>query len=182
MKRIKILGLFLMLVLLTGCQSKYVGTWCRYSDVATTLVIFNDDVSDDQINSVIDYVKTISDLKSYDPIPMIEGASKMLTVYYNSEDNISTYEDNIKVMSGVRQTKSTKVNSPVDKLVVKSNKKYLYDTSLNNLSAMEYNGTYEIDKNELKLDNQMTFYYKNKFLCYDKDCNVILTKSKNLDC
>ena len=47
MKRIKILGLFLMLVLLTGCQSKYVGTWCRYSDVATTLVIFNDDVSDD---------------------------------------------------------------------------------------------------------------------------------------
>ena len=182
MKRIKIMGLIAMLILLTGCQSKFTGTWCRYSDVATTLVILSDNVSDDQINKIVEYVNTIPDLKSYDLIPIIEGSSRMLTVYYKNEDNISSYEEVIKTYEGVKQTKSTKVNTPVDKLVIKGNNKYVYDKSLNNLSAMEYNGIYEIKGNELKLDNETVFYYKNKFLCYDKECNTILTKSKNLDC
>lgn len=182
MKRIKLLGLIAMIFVLCGCQSKYIGTWCRYSDTPTTLVIFKDDITDEQINKLVEYVKTIEDLKSYDVIPIIEGSSRMLTVYYQKEDNMEKFEEEIKKFEGISQTKSTKVNTPVDKLVIKGNNKYVYDTSLNNLSAMEYNGIYEIDKNVLKLDNETVFYYKNKFLCYDKDCNTILTKSNKTDC
>jgi len=182
MKRIKLLGLIAIMFILCGCQSKYVGTWCRYSDTPTTLIIFNDNIEEDKINKLIDYVKTIEDLKSYDLIPIIEGSSRMLTLYYQKEDNIEKYEEEIKKFEGVSQTKSTKVNTPVDKLVIKGNNKYVYDTSLNNLSALEYSGKYEIDKNVLKLDNETKFYYKNNFLCYDKDCNTLLTKSKKNDC
>ena len=181
MKRIKIVWLVICLILLSGCSSKFEGIWCKYSDVATSLVILNSDVSDNQILEITNYIKTIDNLKSYDIIDRIEEASKMITIYYKNEDNISKYEEKLVAFSGVTRVKSTKVNEVVDKLIVKKDS-YIYDKSLNDLSANEVKGSYEIENNTLILDNNIKFYYKNKYLCYDEACNIILTKSKSNDC
>lgn len=181
MKRVKIFIILICLFLICGCSSKFEGTWCKYSDVATSLVILKNDINDNEINKITDYIKTIDNLKSYDIIDKIEEASKMITIYYKNEDNISSYEDKIKSFNGVDSIKSTKVNEVVDKLIIKK-KEYIYDKSLNNLSATEDKGSYTIDNNTLILDNNTKFYYKNKYLCYDEMCNLVMTKSKTNDC
>jgi len=168
-------------MLTCSCASKYEGTWCKFADVDTTLVILSNDVSEEEINSVIDYIKTIPDLKSYDIINKIEESSKMITIYYKNEDNIKTYEDGLKNFSFINEIKTSKVNIVVDKLKINGDK-YVFDTNLDDLSASEVSGTYIDNNNTITLEDNTTFYYKNKFLCYDKDCNNILTKSKNDTC
>lgn len=181
MKRVKVFILIFALIILCGCDNKFQGTWCKYNDVATTLIVLTNDVSEDQINKITDYIKKIENLKSYDIIDKIEEASKMITVYYKNEDNISEYESKIKTFDGINTVKSTRVNEVVDKLVVKK-QDYTLGRSLNNLTANEMSGKYKIEDNTLILDDNVKFYYKNKYLCYDKECNNVLTKSKTNDC
>ena len=181
MKRVRVLLLVFCLILLCGCDNKFQGTWCKYSDVATTLIILTNDVTDAQINDITEYVKTIPNLKSYDIIEKIEEASKMITVYYKNEDNLDEYDSKIKTFSGINRVKTTRVNEVVDKLVVKK-ESYTLGRELNNLTANEISGKYKIDNDTLILDDDVNFYYKNKYLCYEKECNNVLTKSKTNDC
>lgn len=167
--------------LLCGCTSKFQGTWCKYSDVATSLVVLDENVSDSDINEIINYIQTIKNLKSYDIIDKIEEASKMITIYYKDEENIEEYQEKLKTYNGVSYIKYNRLNTVLDKLVIKKDS-YVFDTSLNSLSASELSGKYEIEKNTLTLDNGTKFYYKNKFLCYDYNCNDILTKAKGNEC
>ena len=181
MKRVKVLLILLVLILLCGCDNKFQGTWCKYSDVATTLIVLTDDVSDEQINNITNYIKKIENLKSYDIIDKIEEASKMITIYYKNEDHIAEYENKIKSFSGINKVKSTRVNEVVDKLVV-NKETYTLGRSLNNLTANEMSGKYKIENDTLSLDDNVKFYYKNKYLCYDESCSDVLTKSKTNDC
>ncbi len=181
MKRVRILVLIFALIMLCGCDNKFQGTWCKYNDVATTLVILTNDISDNQIKEITNYINKIENLKSYDIIDKIEDASKMITIYYKNDDNILEYEKMIKTFTGIDSVKSTKVNEVVDKLVVKK-EDYTLGRSLNNLTANEMSGKYKIENDELLLDDGVKFYYKNKYLCYDEYCNSVLTKSKTNDC
>ncbi len=181
MKRLKIFLLLLVVGMSTGCASKFQGTWCKFAMVPTSLVILDYDISESDLNNIVEYVKTIDNLKSFDVIEKIEEASKMITVYYKNEDNISNYQDNIKKYSGVRDIKYTSLDTVLDKLTIKRDS-FIFDKGLNDLSASEITGTYVIENNTLKLDNNTEFYYKDKFLCYDKDCNEILTKAKGAEC
>lgn len=181
MKRVKVLVLIFSVMLLCGCGNKFQGTWCKYSDVASTLIILNNDITDEQLNNLTSFIKEIANLKTYDIIDRIEDASKMITVYYKNEDNIQEHEDMIKTFSGISKVKSKPVNEVVDKLVVKK-EDYTLGRSLNDFTANEMSGKYKIEKDTLLLDDDVKFYYKDKFLCYDKDCNSFLTKSKTNDC
>ena len=181
MKRVKVILLLSALFIVSACSNKFEGTWCKYSDVATTLIILDENVTDKQIENITNYVKTIDSLKSYDIIDRIEEASKMITIYYKNDENIENYENNIKKYSGITKIKSSKVNEIVDKLVINKDN-YVYDKSLNNLSANESKGSYKINNNTLILDSDVKFFYKNKFLCYDEGCNELLTKAKGNDC
>lgn len=169
------------LILLCGCENKFQGVWCKYSDVASTLIVLKEDVEDLQINGITNYIKTIENLKSYDIIDKIEESSKMITIYYKTDEGISEYEKIFNTMEGISKIKSTRVNEVVDKLVVKK-EDYTLGRELNNLTANEMSGKYKIEDNTLLLDDDVKFYYKNKYLCYDKDCNNVLTKSKTNDC
>ena len=180
-KRIKVLLLIMMVGLVSGCASKFQGTWCRYSDVATSLVILDYDISDEDLYKITEYVKTIENLKSFDVIDKIEEASKMVTIYYKNEDNIEEYQNTLKTYNGVRDIKFTSLNTVLDKLVIKRDS-FILDKDLNELNASEIKGTYTIENNTLKLDNNTELYYKNKFLCYDKNCDELLTKAKGAEC
>ncbi len=181
MKNVKLIIILFLFIIITGCASKFEGTWCKYSDVATSLVILNENISDDNLNKITDYLKTIDDIKSYDVIDKIEDSSKMITIYYKNEDNIEKYEQELKKYSDINSIKSFKQNAVVDELIIK-NDSYVYDKSLTTLDAYEYKGNYKINKNIIELDNNFKFYYKDKFLCYDEYCNEILTKSKKSTC
>ena len=181
MKRVKVLLFVFSLLLLCGCNNKFQGTWCKYSDVATTLIVLTNYASDYQIGEITKYIKALENLKSYDIIDKIEDSSKMITVYYKNEDNLDEYEKIIKTFGGINNIKTTRVNEVVDKLVVKK-EDYILGRSLNNLTANEMSGKYKIENDVLLLDDNAKFYYKNKYLCYDKDCNNVLTKSKTNDC
>ncbi|MBR1417262.1 MAG: hypothetical protein IJ572_05565 [Bacilli bacterium] len=181
MKKLKVGFILLIGMVLSGCSSKFEGTWCRFSDVPSSLVILTDEISEIDLNNITSYINTITDLKSYDIIDKIENASKMITIYYKSDNNINDYEKSIKSYSGVVSIKSTMMNEVVDKLII-SDKNYVYDKSLNNLSATETKGTYKTEGDKLSLDNGVDFYYKDKFLCYDKDCTGLLTKANGSDC
>ena len=181
MKRIKVLFLVVMVGVLCGCASKFEGTWCKFSDVPSTLIILNKDIDNDSINKITSFIKTLSNLKSYDIIDKIEESSKMITVYYKDEENIENINERYKTFNGVVSTRTTKLNQVVDKLVVKD-KKFIYDKNLNDLTATETKGSYKEEGNTLVLDNDIKFYYKDKFLCYDISCSNLLTKAKGSDC
>ena len=181
MKRIKLLGLLAILMLTCSCASKYEGTWCKFADIDTSLVILSLDIEDDKLNAITSYVETIEDLKSYDVINKIEESSKMVTIYYKKEDNIKKYEDTLKGFDGVKEVKTSKVNTVVDKLKI-NNDRYVFDKDLDDFKASEVKGIFKEDGNTIILEDNTKFYYKNKFLCYDADCNNILTKSKNDTC
>lgn len=184
MKRFKILLLLIMVSLVSGCASKFQGTWCRFADVPSTLVILNYDISDEEMNNIIDYINSIPDLKRYDDIGKIEEASKMITIYYKSDEHVDEYQGHLGTLPGVRELKFINLNSPLDKLVVKRDT-YIFDKDLNDFSVTEIKGSYQIDGNKITLNNNgndLEFYYKNKFLCYDKNCDEILTKAKGSEC
>ena len=170
-----------MVGLVSSCSSKFQGTWCKYSDVPTSLVILDYDISEDSLNKITDYVKSIDNLKSYDIIDKIEDASRMVTIYYKNEENIENIQNDIKNFNGVRDIRYTSLNTVLDRLVIKRDA-FIFDRNLNDLSASETSGTYNIDNNTLILDNNMEFYYKDKFLCYDKDCSSLLVKVKGSEC
>ena len=181
MKKIKVLLLMLFVIFLSGCASKFEGTWCKYSDIPSSLVILSSDISDDELRNVIDYISSIPDLKTYDVIDKIEEASIMITVYYTKDDNINNYDSSLRKYSKVKEVKSSRMNTVVDKLVI-GKKDYVYDKSLNDLSASETKGSYTKENNKIILEDGSVFYYKDKFLCYDSSCNEILTKAKGSDC
>ncbi len=181
MKRLKVLLLIFIVCLTTSCASKFQGTWCKYSDVATSLVILDYNISENDLTKIVDYISTIPNLKFYDLIGEIEDASKMITIYYKNEENVDEYQEVIKTYNGVKSIKFTSIDSVLDKLVIKRDS-YTYDKDLNDFSVTEVQGTYSIANNKLILDNNLEFYYKNKFLCSDKDCNEILTKAKGNEC
>ena len=181
MKRIKVLLMLAILVILSGCTNKFEGTWCKYSDVATTLVILSNDISDNDLNKITTYIAKLSNLKSYDIIDKIEEASKMITIYYKDENKIEVYEKDLKNFTGVKTLKSSKMNTVVDKLVLK-NSDYTFGKSLNSLDAQETKGKYKENGNSITLDNGINFYYKDKFLCYDEGCNDLMSKAKGNDC
>ena len=181
MKSFKVLLLVIIVCLVSGCASKFQGTWCKFAMTPSSLVILDFDISEEDLDRVIDYVSSLENLKRYDVIDKIEEASKMVTVYYKNEDNIEEYQNIIKSFSGVRDIKYTSLDAVLDKLVIKKDS-YVYDSGMNDYSSAEVKGSYTIEDNTITLDNKMVFYYKNKFLCYDKDCSEILTKAKGAEC
>lgn len=182
MKKISVIILVGFVIFLSGCTSKFNGTWCRYSDVPSSLIVLKKDYNDYKYKELINYINKIPNLRSFDVVDDIEDSSILITVYYNNEENISTYENEIRKYDIVDRTEFKKLNIVVDKLNIQGNNTYTFDMSLNSLSAREIKGKYSIQSDILKLDNENTFYYKNKFLCYDKDCNMLMTKSISSTC
>src|SRR5574344_314253 len=103
-----------MCFILSGCSKDFYGTWCLYTETPSSLVVLNNDVSDNDINNLKNYItKNITDLKSYDVIDSIENSNKMITIYYNSSENIANYQDKISSMSGVESVTQKNLNTTV---------------------------------------------------------------------
>ena len=182
MKHIKYLSLLVLCFALFGCSKDLKGTWCLYTETPSSLVVLNNEISDDNLNIIINYItKNIADLKSYDVINPIEDSNKMITIYYNNADNISKYQDAISKYTGVVSATEKELNTTVEELDI-NDSNYSYGTKLDTLYAFKNDGTYNIKNNKLTLDSNKEFYYKDNYLCYDESCNQFLIKSKTSTC
>jgi hypothetical protein len=181
MKKFLTLILIMICLLCSGCKKDFAGTWCLYTETPSSLILLDNNINDNDLNNIKAYIESISNLKTYDVINNIEDANNMITIYYTSKDNISTYQDKIMIMNGVLSVKENDLNTPVEELTISSDN-YTYGTKLDTIDASKKEGTYTINGNNLILDNNKSFYYKNKFLCYDKDCNTLMTKSSSNTC
>ena len=167
--------------ILSGCANKFYGTWCLYTTTPSSLVILNDNVTDEELKNITLYIDNkIPDLNKYDLIDKIDGANMMITIYYKNKDNIETYKNSLAALKGVNRVENKDLNTPIESLIINS-QKYKYGTNLNSLYAQEETGKHVIDKDKITIGNH-DFYYKNKFLCYDNECMRFLTKSKTKIC
>jgi hypothetical protein len=181
-KNIKYFALIIMCFILSGCSKDFYGTWCLYTETPSSLVVLNNDVSDNDINNLKNYItKNITDLKSYDVIDSIENSNKMITIYYNSSENIANYQDKISSMSGVESVTQKNLNTTVEELDI-TNSSYSYGAKLDTLYAFKTDGTYKAKGNVITLDSNKKFYYKNNYLCYDENCDQFLIKSTSDTC
>ena len=62
MSKFKIIIIGLLTLSLCGCKTKFEGTWCLYNEVATTLIILKDDVSNTDIDNLTSYLNTLEDI------------------------------------------------------------------------------------------------------------------------
>ena len=178
MKYLKHLSLVLIVVLLCGCQNKYNGTWCLYTEIPSTLVILKDKYNEDDYKKIEKYLKSLSNMSSYDLIDNIESANKMINIYYTNKENIDVYKDVLSKNNAVKSVENKMINKAKEKIIIKR-KKYTYGKELNTLYASETKGKLSINNNTITLDDTTNLYYKDNFLCKDIDCNTIFTKSNN---
>ena len=179
MSKIKIFVLGLFLILLCGCESKFEGTWCLYNEVASSLIIINSNASNTDFDNLTSYLNSIKEITSYDIIDGIESADKMINIYYNSKDKAEEYKEKLSKYKAVKSIENKMLNKADEKIVIRD-KNYTYGKNLSGLAAKETKGTIKTKGNEVTICNN-TFYYKDSFLCKDKECSVIFTKS-NKDC
>ena len=88
-----------------------------------------------------------------------------------------------EILSGLKGVQSieTKSFEVVSKKLLIDDGKYNYGLNLDNVDAIVYKGDLQVDDNTLTLGD-FKLYYKDKLLCFNKDCTGFLIKSKTEDC
>lgn len=177
----KMLLLIFCTLILTGCN-KFKGTWCRYTETYSHLLILEDDIKEEELNNIKKVVEKIPEKKSYDVIDDIENGNTVLTIYYTNKTDLDKNSPSLKGLAGISKIETKSFIIPSQKLVIKDNQ-YEYGYDLDNIGSSIEIGEYKIENDmlTLKMSNK-NFYYKNKFLCTDANCNFFLQKSKNNEC
>ena len=45
--KLKLIIIVFFLIILTGCNNKYTGFWCKYNETATIVILLNDDITEE---------------------------------------------------------------------------------------------------------------------------------------
>ena len=196
MKKItKLLGLLLLLIFITGCNNKYVGYWCKYSETATIVVLLKDDITEEQKNAIEEKAKNYENISAtnyyskedYKEI-MNDTQEEIYASFvftFNSHESISTYVEEIKAMDGVKEASQSNVKSDMSFYELKSNGKYTFKDSDEAKEEDIINGKYKVEKGIIRFipekdkNNIKLLYVKNDRLCEDTDCNKIFSKGKD---
>ena len=177
----------LLLLVLTGCNNKYVGYWCKYNELATIVVLLNDDISEDNKkaieNKVADYVNLTATnyYSKEDYLEAIGAEGEIYAAYvlsFSSHDSIGTYVEELKKMNGVKDASQSNAKSNMSLYELKSNGTYTFKDSDEATSNDIITGKYKISKGIIKFtpdkgDKIRILYTKNDRLCEDTDCNTI---------
>ena len=193
-KVFSLLGLLLLVLLVTGCNNKYVGYWCKYNETATIVVLLNDDITEEQKNNIEETAKNYENISGvnyyskddYKEVADIKDndifASFVFT--FNSFDSVTTYVEEFKKMPGVKEATQSNAKNNMSLYELKSNGKYSYSNSDEALKKDIEKGKYKIEKGIIRFtpdkDGSDThlLYTKNNRLCEDTDCNKIYSKGK----
>ena len=192
--KFKLLIIILFLIVLTGCNNKYTGYWCKYNETATIVVLLNDDITDEQKSKIEEKGATFENLSSSNYYSKQDYQSELKSndeIYasfvfsFTSHDSIGSYIDELKVMPGVREAKQSNAKNNMSLYELKSNGTYTYKDSDEAEKKDIVTGKYKIEKGIIKLtpdkDSTKTklLYTKNGRLCEDTDCNRIYSHGKD---
>ena len=188
----KILLILILLLVLTGCNNKYVGYWCKYNEVATIVVLLNDDITEEQKKNIeekaSDYVNyTGSSYYSKEDYKKVLDNDDIYATYvlsFSSFESIGTYIKEIKTLPGVKDAKQSNAKSNMSLYELKSNNTYSYKDSDEAKGKDIIEGKYKISKGIIKFTPNdggkvKLLYIKNDRLCEDTDCNIIYSNGKD---
>ena len=193
-KGIKLLIFFFLLITLTGCNNKYVGYWCKYTETANIIVLLKDEITDEEKSKIEEKGATFENLASSNFYSKEDYQSELNTkdeIYatyvfsFSSHDSIGTYIDELKAMPGVKEAKQSNAKNNMSLYELKSNGTYTYKDSDEATKEDAVTGKYKIEKGIIKLtpskegEKLKILYTKNGRLCEDTDCNKIYSHGKD---
>ena len=188
----KVIGLLLIsLFIISGCSKKsYEGYWCTYQEEAMIIILLDKDISTKNKDNVEDTINTFEDLESYDYISRKDLAendsnNNLYDTYFVHLDSVTNIDNYIASLTNVKGIHSTTKNINKNNLSLynlKNKKEFTYQTNLNDPATI-IEGTYKIKDNKIvfKSDKEVPeLYIKDNFICLDKNCNTIYSKTNNL--
>ena len=188
----KVIGLLLIsLFIISGCSKKsYEGYWCTYQEEAMIIILLDKDISTKNKDNVEDTINTFEDLESYDYISRKDLAENdsnnnlydTYFVHLDSVTNIDNYIASLANVKGIHSTTKSINKNNLSLYNLKNKKEFTYQTNLNDPATI-IEGTYKIKDNKIvfKSDKEVPeLYIKDNFICLDKNCNTIYSKTNNL--
>lgn len=194
MKKIfNIIILCLVAILLTGCNNKYVGYWCKYNETATIVVLLNDNITEEQKTNIENKAAEFDDLSATnyyskeDYQESINASGEIYATYvlsFTSLDAITTYIEELKELPGVKDAIQSNAKNNMSLYELKKNGKYTYKDSDEANKEDIISGKYKIRKGIIRFtpdkgDKVRILYIKNDRLCEDTDCNKIYSSGKD---
>ena len=179
----KIIILFFFLLILSGCKSKYYGTWCKYVQTYSIYGIVKDEISDDEKREIINFIKKIDNLKSYDYLDDIEDAKGMFIIYLTNDENINLIKTQLADFSIIYEAGTKNIASVNEELIINKNGNLEYNYNLTEPSSNSFKSQYTIEDEMIKIkDQDMKFYLKDDFICKEFTCETIYVKSSSATC
>lgn len=194
-KNIYIATLFLIGLLLSGCNNKYQGYWCRYEETSTIVVLLNKDNTKAQRTKIEETISNFESVESQNFYSREDYANELgenienLDIYdtyvivFDSMDSIGTYIEDLKKLDGVKEATQNNAKTNISLYNIQKGNKYTYSNSDEASEEDLETGTYKIKKGVITFtpdnNNSKTklLYIKNGHLCADADCNEIFAES-----
>lgn len=193
MKKLKLIMMCsILLVLITGCGNKYKGYWCNYDEAGTIIVELKTNNSKSDRNTIEKVINNFNDLASFDFLPKDSftdtdngEAFDTYLIYFNDTSILDEHVITLKKLKGVKDVEKNYIKNNVKLYEFVDNKNYKYQDGLGVEDNLKVKGKYKIGEEVIKLEspaNKSELIIKDKYLCADKDCNTIFTKTdKNCD-
>ena len=168
-------------------QKAIEGYWCNYDATGSIIVSFKTKYASDDKNKVEKYIKSIKGLERYDFVTKEEFAQNNSSqeaqyydtyfVYFADNQEITSIVKKIKAMTGIFQVTEQTVKSNLQ-LYNFENKHFNYYNAVYTKAISQ--GKYSFKKDKITLENEAIIYVKNDYLCGDKECNQIFTKTNEI--
>ena len=181
MKKMAIL--ILLFLILTGCKSKYYGTWCKYVQTYSVYGIVKVEISDKEKNEIIKFIKNLDNLKSYDYLDDIDDAKGMFVIYLSNNDDIDIIKTKLKDFAIIYEAGIKDIESVNEELIINKNGTLEYNYNLTEPSSNTITSKFTIEDYMIKLDDHdLKFYLKDDFICKEFTCETIYIKSSGKTC
>lgn len=187
-----IILIFILCLLLTGCNNKYQGYWCRYSETATIVVLLKDNITENEKNTVLEKINNFTNLDTIsfyneenykEIIGTTEGnLYDAYVISFTSHDSIGTYVDELNELDGVAEATQNSAKSNIELYHIDKNKKYSFTDSDEAEADDLISGKYNIKNGVITFkpddsSNTTMLYIKDEHLCGDVECTKIFAKS-----
>ncbi len=190
-----ILVLLFLSINMVGCNSKYKGYWCSYSDTATIVVLLNHNQTEKDRQAIEKKINEFDNVSSSNYYSRDDYASGLgsgeLDIYdtyvisFSSMDYIGDYVNELSKMNGVMSAEQSFAKSNISLYHIKSWGKYSFTNSDEANEEDLETGKYKIKNGVITFtpekngEKSRILYTKDGLLCADTECNTIFGRSNN---
>lgn len=185
-----IIIILILCFLLTGCNNKYQGYWCRYNETATVVVLLKKDITENEKNIILEKINNFTNLdtisfygeENYNEIIGTDDDNlyDAYVISFTSLDSIGTYVEELNELAGVEEATQNSAKNNIELYHI--DKKYTFTDSDEAEADDLISGKYNIKNGVITFkpdDGSKTtmLYIKDEHLCGDVECTKIFAKS-----